>query len=218
MLEPRFTSFVGIDILPKAHGMTAGEIARYFNRNIEAELIIIPMEGYHREMLYQDTGLTWVQTSPNIPDIEAVFGYMATGLGEGTGVFQADTFKWVGGKGLDEEQFAFLLNNSGLKGIEFIPEIRGEAGGVRLNITDYQSFNPARTGLHVLVHAFSLGNFHIPKSNERIVMFDLIMGTDKMGEYLEKGLTPQEIEAVIAPAITAFKKERSFYLLPEYEP
>ncbi len=218
MLENRFISFVGIDILPKAHGMTVGEIARYFNRNIEAELIVIPMEGYNRKMLYQDTGLSWVQTSPNIPDIEAVFGYMATGLGEGTGVFQADTFKWVGGKGLDEEQFAFLLSNSGLTGVEFIPERRGEAGGVRLNITDFQSFNPARTGLHVLIHAFSLGDFHIPKSNERTVMFDLIMGTDKMGEYLEKGLNPQEIEDLFTPARIAFKEAREHYLLPEYEP
>jgi len=218
VMETRFISFVGVDILPMAHGMTVGELARYFNRNIGAELIVVPMEGYDRTMLYSDTGLSWVQTSPNIPDLEAAFGYMATGLGEGTGVFQADTFKWVGGKGLDKDRFAALLNDSGLSGVEFIPEQRGESGGVRLKITDPGSFNPARTGIHVLSHAFNLGNFTVPKSNDIIVMFDKIMGTAKMGEFLEQGLSPQEIEKRFAPAIEDFKQKREKYLLPRYGP
>ncbi len=218
MLEERFKSFVGVDILPMAHGMTVGEIARYFNRNIGAKLIVVPMEGYNREMVFQDTGLAWVRTSPNIPELGAVFGYMATGLGEGTGVFQADQFKWIGGKGLDEIQYAAALNSAGLKGIEFIPEKRGEAGGVRLKITDPYLFNPAKTGIYALTYAFSLGNFNVPKSNGSIVMFDKIMGTDKMGQYLEQGLSPRQIEMRFAPSINAFKEERKKYLLPQYEP
>ena len=216
VLEERFKSFVGVDILPMAHGMTVGEVARYFNRNIDAELIVVPMEGYNRAMLFQDTGLPWVRTSPNIPDLEAVFGYMVTGLGEGTGVFQADQFRWIGGRGLDAEEYAEVLNSAGLKGIEFIPEQRGEAGGVRLNITDPYSFNPARTGIYALTYAFSLGDFKVPKSNDTIVMFDKIMGTDKMGRYLEEGLSPQEIEERFAPAIRDFKAARQQYLLPQY--
>ncbi len=218
VLEERFISFVGVDILPKAHGMTVGELALYFNRNIGAELIVVPMEGYERSMLYQDAGLAWVQTSPNIPDLDAVYGYMATGLGEGTGVFQADQFKWIGGKGLDPHQYAVLLNNAGLGGVEFIPEQRGTAGGVRLKIVDPHNFNPARTGLYALTYAFSLGDFMVPKSNDTIVMFDKIMGTDKMGQYLEEGLSPQEIEERFAPAIINFRKIRQEYLLPQYEP
>lgn len=218
VLEERFMSFVGIDLLPMAHGMTVGELARYFNRNIGAELTVVPMEGYDRTMLFQDTGLSWVQTSPNIPDIDAVFGYMVTGLGEGTGVFQADQFKWIGGRGLDAAAYAALLNSTTLEGIEFIPEVRGEAGGVRLKITDYHRFNPARTGIYALTYAFALGDFQVPKSSDTIVMFDKIMGTAKMGEYLEEGLSPQEIEARFAPDIGRFKEERRKYLLPQYDP
>ncbi len=218
MMEERFISFVGVDILPMAHGMTVGELGRYFNRKINADLIVVPMEGYDRRMIFQDTSLAWIRTSPNIPDIDSVFGYMATGLGENTGVFQADQFKWIGGQGLNEFQYAALLNNAGLDGIEFIPEKRGNAGGVRLKITDYHSINPARTGIYALTYAFSLGNFNIPKSNGTIVMFDKIMGTAKMGEYLEQGLTPQEIEQLFTPGIENFKNTRQLYLLPQYEP
>lgn len=218
MMEERFISFVGVDILPMAHGMTVGELARYFNRKINANLIVVPMEGYNRQMIFQDTGLAWVLTSPNIPDITSVFGYMATGLGENTGVFQADQFKWIGGKGLNEVQYAALLNSAGLAGIEFIPERRGDAGGVRLKIVDYHSFNPARTGIYALTYAFSLGDFNLPKSHGTIVMFDKIMGTAKMGEYLEQGLAPQEIEQLFASGIESFKTTRQVYLLPQYGP
>ncbi|MDD3653952.1 MAG: DUF1343 domain-containing protein [Desulfotomaculaceae bacterium] len=213
VLEDRFKTFVGVDNLPMAHGMTAGELARFFNRKIGARLEVIAMEGYTRKMIYQDTGLPWVQTSPNIPDLDAVFGYMATGLGEGTGVFQADKFKWIGGKGIDSQKYAGLLNSAGLPGVTFVPENRGEAGGVRLKIRDYRSFNPAKTGIYALTCAHTLNNFAVPKSGQTVVMFDKIMGTDKIGQYLEQGLTPQQIEEKYAPALNRFKEERKKYLI-----
>lgn len=218
VLEDRFITFVGVDNLPKAHGMTAGELAQFFNRKIGANLTVIPMEGYYREMIFQNTGLQWVQTSPNIPDIESAFGYMATGLGEGTGIHMADKFKWIGGKGIDSHRFTQLLNQAGLPGVEFVPEPRGTSGGVRLNITDYHTFNPAKTGIYALTYANSLGNFTIPKSTaNNIVMFDKIMGTDKIGRYLDQGLTPQQIEALYAPALNRFKEERKKYLIYGYQ-
>ena len=213
VLEDRYLSFVGVDNLPMAHGMTAGELAQFFNRKIGACLTVVPMEGYSRGMIYQDTGLQWVQTSPNIPDLDSVFGYMATGLGEGTGITQGDKFKWIGGKGIDSQVFAALLNNAGLPGVAFIPENRGEAGGVRLKIQDYHAFNPARTGIYALAYAHSLNNFTVPKSGQAIVMFDKIMGSNKIGLYLEQGLTPQQIELNYAPALNRFKEERRQYLI-----
>lgn len=218
MMENSYITFVGVDNLPMAHGMTAGELARFFNRKIGADLKVVPMEGYTRSMIYQDTGLKWVQTSPNIPDLDSVFGYMATGLGEGTGIGQADQFKWIGGKGLDAQKFAGLLNNAGLPGVVFIPEQKGERGGVRLNITDYRTFNPAKTGIYALTYAHSLTNFTVPKSGETVVMFDKIMGTDKIGRYLEQGLTPQQIEEQYAGALNRFKEERKQYLIYGDEP
>lgn len=216
MLEEPYISFVGIDILPMAHAMTVGELAQYFNRQIEARLTVVPMEGYSRDDIFQDTGLGWVQTSPNIPDIDAVFGYMMTGMGENTGVFQADQFKWVGGKGLDENEYAERLNEAALPGVEFVPEKRGEAGGARIKITDYHQVNPAKIGIYALVTAFDLADFNIPVGTERPVMFELIMGSQKMGEYLKQGLSPAQIEAEYAPELNAFKEERKKYLLPQY--
>ncbi len=216
VLEDRFKTFVGVDNLPMAHGMTVGELAQFYNRLIGADLTVVPMEGYTRSMIFQDTGLPWVQTSPMIPDIDSVFGYMATGLGEGTGIFQADYFKWIGGKGIDAQRFAGLLNQAGLPGVKFVPEVRGEAGGVRLQIMDYRTFNPARTGFYALAYARSLNNFTVPKSGSNskdIVMFDKIMGTDKIGKYLEENLSPQEIEARYTPALNRFKEERKKYLI-----
>ena len=219
VLEDPFKSFMGVDNLPMAHGMTAGELARFFNRNIGADLTVVPMEGYHRDMTFHDTDLPFVQTSPNIPDLNSVYGYMATGLGEGTGVFQAEKFCWIGGKGLDAVRFAELLNGAGLPGVFFVPETRGTAGGVRLEIRDPYSFNPAKSGIYALAYAFMLGDFKVPKStSNNVVTFDKIMGTDKIGRYLEEGFTPQQIEACYAPALQSFKQEREHYLLPQYGP
>jgi len=207
VLEDPFKSFMGVDNLPMAHGMTAGELARFFNRNIGADLTVVPMEDYHRAMVFLDTGLPFVQTSPNIPDLNSLYGYMVTGLGEGTGVFQAEKF------------FAELLNGAGLPGVLFTPEVRGTAGGVRLEIRDPYCFNPAKSGIYALAYAFMLGDFKVPKStSNNVVTFDKIMGTDKIGRYLEEGFTPQQIEVCYTPALQSFKQEREQYLLPQYGP
>lgn len=218
VLEEGFETFVGVDNLPMAHGMTVGELALFFNREINADLTVVPMEGYTRDMIYQDTGLKWIPTSPNIPDIDSVFGYMATGLGEGTGIFQSDKFKWIGGKGLDAQKFAQLLNSANLPGVVFVPEVIGSAGGVRLKITDYHQFNPARTGFYALAYAKQLVDFPVPRSTSPSsrVMFEKIMGTDKVGEWLEEKLLPQEIEKRYQDALNSFKKERENYLIYGY--
>ena len=111
-----------------------------------------------------------------------------------------------------------MLNEAKLPGVFFIPEIQGEAGGVRLEIRDPYTFNPAKTGIYALAYAFMLGDFKVPKSTpDNIVMFDKVMGTDKIGQYLEEKLTPQQIVANYTPALQLFKKEREKYLLPQYD-
>jgi uncharacterized protein YbbC (DUF1343 family) len=214
VLEDKYISFVGIDNLPMAHGMTAGELALFFNRKIGANVTVVPMEGYYRDMVWQDTGLTFVQTSPNIPDIESAFGYMATGLGEGIPTYyMGDKFKWVGGGSMDHVRFAQLLNGAGLPGVVFVPEKLNSVNGVRLNVTNYRTFNPAKTGFYALAYAKQLTNFSVPKSGSTIVMFEKIMGTDKVDQWLEQGLSPQQMEANWQPALNAFKKERQKYLI-----
>jgi len=219
VMEDRFKSFMGVDNIPMAHGMTMGELALFYNRSIGADLTVIAMDGYHRTMTFDDTGLPFVQTSPNIPDIFSLYGYMATGLGEGTGVFQRDQFLWIGGKGLDSIRYAELLNSAGLPGVNYIPEDKDTAGGVRLEIYDPYTFNPAKSGIYALAYAFMLGDFHVPKStSDSIVMFDKIMGTDKIGHYLEDRASPEQIEASYQPVLQHFKEERKQYLIPLYGP
>ncbi|MFW6148404.1 MAG: DUF1343 domain-containing protein [Atribacterota bacterium] len=219
VMEDKFKSFMGVDNIPMAHGMTMGELALFYNRNIGADLTVIAMDGYHRTMSFDDTGLPFVQTSPNIPDITSLYGYMATGLGEGTGVFQKDQFCWVGGKGLDSNRYAELLNSAGLPGVNYIPEEHNEAGGVRLEIYDPYIFNPAKSGIYALAYAFMLGEFRVPKStSDNIVMFDKIMGTDKIGHYLENRTSPEQIEASYQSVLQHFKEEREQYLIPLYDP
>lgn len=211
--EDPYLTFVGVDNLPMAHGMTVGELSLFFNRKIGVDLTVIPMKNYSRDMIFQETGLTWVQTSPMLPSIDSVFTYMATGLGDGTGVVQADYFRWVGSKGMDSTKFAGLLNNANLPGVKFIPQDKGTSGGVRLEVTDPHSFNPAKTGIYVLAYAKSLTHYPVPKSGKSVVMFDKIMGSNKMGQYLEAGLSPKEIETKYAAELNQFKKEREKYLL-----
>ncbi|RXT04875.1 exo-beta-N-acetylmuramidase NamZ domain-containing protein [Ammoniphilus sp. CFH 90114] len=217
VLEEPYKTFVGVDILPMAHGMTVGEMAQYFNRNINSDLIVVPMEGYSRKMLFQDTGLPWIPTSPNIPDLKSVMGYMATGLGEGTGIVQRDKFTWIGGKGIDSKRYADLMNHAGLPGVRFIPENKANQGGVRLEVTDPYTFNPAKSGIYALTYAWQLTRFQVPVSGKTVVMFDKIMGTNKIGQYLKQGLSPQQIEANYALELERFKEERKKYLIYESE-
>ncbi len=221
VMEDECQTFVGVDNLPMAHGMTICELASFYNREIGADLALVPMSGYYREMIFQDTGLNWVPTSPNIPDIDAAFCYMATGLGEGTGIGASDYFKWVGGSGVDGQKLADLLNNAGLEGVYYTSETRGQTQGVRLNITDYHKFNPCRSGYYMLAYARIITGFTVPqsdidKSGSQLVMFDKIMGSRKIGQALLANQTPQQIEADWADNLNAFKAEREKYLLYGY--
>jgi uncharacterized protein YbbC (DUF1343 family)/peptidoglycan/xylan/chitin deacetylase (PgdA/CDA1 family) len=213
VLEAPYRSFIGVDTLPLAHGMTIGELARFFNRSIGVDLTVIPMQGYTRQMIFQDTGLHWIPSSPHIPDLSAVFGYMATGLGEGTGIAQADNFTWIGGEGIDSQKYADLLNGALLPGVVFLPEDKGTRGGVRLHITDPYRFNPAKTGIYALAYARQLNHFPVPKSGQTIVMFDKVMGTSKIGQYLEQGLSPQVIESKYAADLAKFRELRKAFLI-----
>ncbi|MGQ7276358.1 exo-beta-N-acetylmuramidase NamZ domain-containing protein [Brevibacillus thermoruber] len=213
VLEAPYRSFIGVDTLPLAHGMTIGELARFFNRSIGVDLTVIPMQGYTRQMLYQDTGLPWIPSSPQIPDLAAVFGYMATGLGEGTGITPADNFTWIGGEGIDSHAYADLLNGALLPGVVFLPEDKGTRGGVRLHITDPYRFNPAKTGIYALAYARQLNHYPVPKSGQTISVFDKEMSTGKIGQYLEQGLSPQAIESTYADELAAFREQRKAFLI-----
>lgn len=219
VVELPYRSFIGVDTLPLAHGMTIGELALYFNRTIGVDLTVIPMQGYTRSLIYQQTGLAWIPSSPHLPNLTSVFGYMATGLGEGTPLRQGDHFTWIGAEGLDSHKYADLLNGSLLPGVIFIPETKGTAGGVRLQINDPHQFNPAKTGIYALAYAKQLQSFPIPKSTSmQISMFDKVMGTNKIGLLLEQGKSPQEIVSSYEADLKKFVELRQKYLIYGDEP
>jgi len=128
LVEPGFESFVGMFPIPYRYGMTIGELARLFNNEfgIHCKLQVIPMKGWKRSMLWKDTGLLWVPTSPHVPHWETVLYMGATGtfgelhvLSEGVGY--TSPFEIVGAPWVDGYQFAEALNALHLPGVIFRP-------------------------------------------------------------------------------------------------
>ncbi len=112
MLRAGFESFVGLYPIPLRHGMTIGELARLFNDRfgIGAELEVIPMEGWTREMYWDETRLPWIIPSPNMPTLDTAIVYPGQVLVEGTQLSEARgttrPFELTGMPGIDSEKFA----------------------------------------------------------------------------------------------------------------
>lgn len=213
MREDRFQSFVGVDRMPMAHGMTAGELGQYFNRNIGANLTVVPMKNWTRDMVWEDTGLPFKQTSPNIPNLESAILYMATGSGEGTGIGQSDYFHWVGGKNINSQAYANALNSAGLQGVRFEPQNKGNRGGVKVIVTDPHTINPARVGIYTLATANRMRPITVPQLKKPYHMFYLIMGNENYARDFRAKKTPQEIVNSYQKDVNEFKQIRQQYLI-----
>ncbi|MDR2703172.1 MAG: DUF1343 domain-containing protein [Cellulomonadaceae bacterium] len=165
VVEPGFTSFVGLYPIPQRYGLTFGEIAALFNNEfaIGCNLTVIPMEGWTRDMYWRDTGLPWVAPSPNMPTPETAIGYNATCLFEGTNVSEGrgttKPFEFVGAPWLDAGKLADTMNGLELAGahfrpVYFTPTFSKHAGvlcqGIQLHVLDKDKFQPSQTALHLL--------------------------------------------------------------------
>jgi len=158
MLKEKNRSFLGYINVPYCHGMTIGELARFFNEEykVKCKLKVIPLKGWRRDMTYQETGLAWTPTSPQIPEADTPFFYPATGLLGGLqlvsiGIGYTLPFKVVGAPWIDSKAFANALNEQDLKGVKFLPfhfkpffgpYKNEECHGVRILITDPKHFRP----------------------------------------------------------------------------
>src|ERR1700704_4189961 len=115
MLVPGYESFVGQYQIPMRHGMTIGELARLFNGEfgIGAELEVVPMEGWRRDMFFDATGLPWVMPSPNMPTLDTAVVYPGSVLFEGTNVSEGRgttrPFELIGAPWVDAELLAEKL-------------------------------------------------------------------------------------------------------------
>lgn len=196
-IEPECLSFVGLHPIPYRYGLTIGETALLFRGEfgVECDLTVIPMEGWKREMYYDETGLPWVMPSPNMPTLDTAIVYDATCLYEGTNISEGrgttKPFELVGAPFIRGDRLADAMNKLNFPGVIFRPAYftptfskhEGKlCGGVQLHVTDRDLFEPVRTGLFLLkeVRSQSGENFeYLPPLSEKIrPMIDLNTGSD----------------------------------------
>ncbi|MFN2108189.1 MAG: exo-beta-N-acetylmuramidase NamZ domain-containing protein [Anaerolineae bacterium] len=232
VLTPGFESFVGVLPIPLRYGLTIGELARYMNeaQGFHADLTVIPMEGWQRDVWFDETGLTWVPTSPAMPHVSTAAVYPGTCFLEGTNVSEgrgtALPFEVCGAPWIDGEILAAHLNALGLPGVRFRPtqfvpttaKFAGEVcGGVQLHITDRETFRPVMLGLHLLAAFKALypANFAwLPQSWEGAhPHIDLLAGTDRVRRAIDAGEDVNEIVEAWVDDVTDFEQMSHKYWL-----
>ena len=230
LVEDEFFSFVGLFPTPYFHGMTIGELALLFNEeyDIDCELKVIPMLGWKRNMYWDDTGLSWVPTSPHVPHWETILYMGATGtFGElGTlseGVGYTSPFETIGAPWINAEEFASELNGLNLPGIYFRPisfkpyyfrNKDQDLQGVQLHITDRNAYLPYTTGLYIMQTHIQLYPDHDLFANKnRIRMFNQVMGSDMIMNKLKEKVPVSQIKASWQDDLNDFKEIRKKYLL-----
>nr|WP_260286241.1 DUF1343 domain-containing protein [Peribacillus sp. BBB004] len=226
VLEPEFSSFVGMYPIPLKHGMTVGELATLFNKEfkIGADLKVIKMKGWKRDMDYEETGLPFVLPSPNMPTVSTTFVYPATGLIEGTNVSEGrgttKPFELIGAPYINSDELAGKLNALRLPGVKFraasfTPTFSKHAGklshGVEIYITDREEFKAVPTGLHIIKTIQDL----YPADFEFLAAknFNLLIGNGWVMSRIEEGSSVNEIMKEYQAKQDAFKKVRKNYLL-----
>ncbi len=223
LLDEGKESFVGYHRLPIRHGMTVGELARMFvrERNLDLKLTVIPVENWSRGQLYDATGLTWINPSPNMRSLTEALLYPGIGLLEMTnlsvGRGTATPFELFGAPWLDGKQLADALNRAETHGvrfepIEFTPEaskFQGETcRGVRILLTDRANLEPVRVGLEVAVQIRRLhpGDWEIDR-------YLRLLGNDAVLGALRRGDSAAQIEASYQDDLERFLKRREAFLL-----
>ncbi len=234
MLVPGFESFVGMYPIPMRHGMTIGELARLFNDHfgIGADLEVVPMEGWRRDMYFEATGLTWIISSPNIPTVDTTTVYPGGVLFEGTNVSEGRgttrPFELLGAPWVVAEPFADAMNRRELPGVFFRPALfeptfHKHAGkgcaGCQVHVLDRSTFRAVETGV-ALIEAFRAASpdqfewKQPPYEYEHDKMpIDCLAGSSELREQMERGVPAREIAASWQEPLGAFMKLRERYLL-----
>lgn len=226
LLKPGFNSFIGMYPIPIRHGMTVGELARLFNEEfgIGCKLEVVPMSGWRRSMLFADTGLPWIMTSPNMPTPQTALVYSGSGLFGGTnvsdGVGTTRPFELVGAPWLRADTLADELNAEKLPGVRFRPVYfvprfglyQDEVcGGVQIHVVDPQRYRALDTALTMLYRIREAGGGALRfNRGQGEGMIDLISGEDRLrsGRY-----SLDELRAGWRQEADAFaKKTEKFYL------
>ena len=232
--DPAFASFVGLYPLAVRHGMTIGELAGYLNEQhaIGCRLTVVPMRGWRRAMLWEDTGLPWVPPSPNMPTPDTARVYSGGCLIEGTNLSEGRgttrPFEWIGAPYLEAHQYAAALEREQLPGARFrparfLPTFQKWAGrlceGVQVHVTDATRFKPFLTGLAEIAIARRLAPrgfaWRRPpyEFETRRLPIDILCGTDTIRRAIEDGTPLAAIERAWQRDLERWKRRRAPYLL-----
>ena len=223
VLDPDLKSYIGYFPLPVRYGMTAGELAQLFNKEkaIGAKLHVVTMEGYRREAWFDQTGLRWVNPSPNLRSLTQAILYPGVGMIESANVSvgrgTATPFEIIGAPWIAGDRLARYLNGRRLPGVVFepvtftpaaSPYAHQRCGGVRFKVTDRNALDVAALGVELAAALYRLypGKFLIDKTVGMI-------GSRQVIQAIKNGDDPRVIERRWQPGLEAFGRLRAKYLL-----
>lgn len=223
VMDRELKSFTGYFPMPIRHGMTVGELAAMFNTeyNIGAALHIIKMNGYNRADWYDETGLAWVNPSPNLRSLTQATLYPGVALVEGANVSVGRgtdrPFELLGAPWINGQKLSAHLNSRGIRGVRFMPATfvpashiyKGKkCSGVRIELVDRQKLDPTAMGIEIVSALYRLH----PKEFQVDSTLGLI-GTRATLQDIKEGRDPQSIVLNWQSPLEEFLKIRSKYLL-----
>jgi uncharacterized protein YbbC (DUF1343 family) len=228
MLVSGYESFVSIMNVPYVHGMTMGELAQFARAMFVPsfdKMTVMKMSGWKREMDWDDTGLTWVPTSPHIPHASSCAAYAATGIiGElkqiSNGVGYTLPFEVVGAPSFDADDLAAKLNSQQIEGVYFRPvhyrpwfaQFKEQAcHGVQVHIDPKRATSVVEINFRMmeLMGARQM----LESAPDRHKMFDKVCGSDEVRRYLLEGRDMSELFAKWKADCEKFREQRKPYLL-----
>ncbi len=220
LLNDDLRSFIGYHPMPVRHGMTVGELARMLNaeRRIGVDLKVVRMEGWRRDLWFDETGLPWVNPSPNIRNLDQAILYPGIALLEGLANYSVgrgtDTpFQFIGADWIDGFDLAAALRKRALPGIRVYARsltptasrfARKKISGVQFSIVDRNSLRTTVLGLEI---AAALVQLYPDRVN--LDETEKWIGNRQTVDTLGLGLKPEPDNE----AIEAFRKQRSRFLL-----
>lgn len=215
VLDEGYSSFVGLRPLPVRHGMTPAEVSVYLKNEFypDLDLHIIPMQGWKRDMWFDETGLPWVMPSPNMPTLDTAAVYPGMCLLEGTDLSEGRgttrPFELFGAPFIDPDVLvkrlkAFKLPGVVFRPVSFQPTFQKHAGrvcgGAQMHVTNRNGFRPFKTGVAVLkaVHDIYPRRFkwkRPPYEYEKKKMpVDILAGTNRLRKDIEAGRSLAQME------------------------
>ena len=227
LLKPGYETFVGMYPVPMRHGMTAGELAQLYvgEFGLEVDLHVVPLDGWTRDMTFDQTQLPWVPPSPNMPSLESALAYPGTCLFEGTPISVGRgtdrAFQWIGAPWLDGVQLAESLNGYGINGVRFesttfTPRNAGdrkfegqEVSGVLL-IPESTDYDASKAAVAMLVETYSMSGDNWLWAEAH---FDRLAGTDSLRLSIETGADFAELTSAWDSETQAFEQLRDPYLI-----